>query len=168
MAEQANPMQAPNMPAPNNPAAKAFEECTKELRTTFFPPEMVKETLKKFKVPEDKWKPIESALAQKDIFALVKQKAAAMNPNPLNDQKRLGEGVKLVRETLLQVFGDTLKANGITDEKQIEGMLSDIQHQKSDRLYKCAQEAKEKFAQSRKPDPQEDKGDEDEDQSDQD
>lgn len=120
---------------------QTVDECSKELLLAYFPEPFVKETLKKFNVPEDKWDAIKSALANKDkeVIKIVEEKAAQMDPNPLKDPQARQAAVKLFRETLLQVFSDVLKANGITDEKQIQAMLDDVQQQKAQRFAKCMQ-----------------------------
>jgi hypothetical protein len=117
----------------------AVEECSRELLLAYFPEAFVKETLKKFNVPQDKWEAITKSLNEKDkeVVKIVEEKASKLNPNPLKDPQQRQEAVKIFRETLLQVFSDAMKQNGITDEKQIQSMLDNIQQQKAKRFAQC-------------------------------
>lgn len=117
------------------------DECSKELLISYFPKVFVIETLKKYNVPQDKWDAITSDLSQKDkqVIKTVEDKASQMNPNPLKDPQQRQAAVKLFRETLTDLFASTMKANGITDSKQISDMLNDIQQQKAKRFAMCMQ-----------------------------
>lgn len=125
---------------PSTPPGLA-DECSRELLISYFPKVFVTETLKKYNVPEDKWDAITSDLAQKDqqVIKTVEDKASQMNPNPLKDPQQRQAAVKLFRETLTDLFASTMKANGVTDEKQISDMLNDIQQQKAKRFAMCMQ-----------------------------
>lgn len=120
---------------------QAADECSKELLLAYFPEPFVKETLKKHNVPQDQWDAIQKELSSKDkdVIKTVEQKAAKMDPNPLKDPQARQAAIKLFRETLYQVFADVLKAHGVTDEKQIQAMLDDVQQQKAQRFAKCMQ-----------------------------
>lgn len=122
-------------------AETSVDECSKELLLAYFPEPFVVETLKKFNVPEDKWGTISKDLVSKDkeVVRIVEEKAATMDPNPLRDPQARQAAVKLFRDTLLGLFSDVLKANGVTDEKQIQDMLDDVQQQKAQRFAKCMQ-----------------------------
>lgn len=126
---------------PGFAADQAVDECSKELLLAYFPEPFIRETLKKFNVPEDKWNKIASELISKDkeVVSVVEEKAAAMTPNPLRDPQARQEAVKLFRDTLLSLFTDVMKANGVDDEKQIQAMLDDLQKQKAERFTKCMQ-----------------------------
>jgi len=117
------------------------DECSRELLISYFPKVFVTETLKKYNVPQDRWDAIANDLAQKDkqVIATVEDKATKMNPNPLKDPQQRQAAVKLFRETLTDLFASTMKANGITDDKQISDMLNDIQQQKAKRFAMCMQ-----------------------------
>lgn len=123
----------------NTEAVATPEECSKEMVLAYFPAPFVKETLKKFGVPEDKAEAISTTLASKDgqIIQMVEEKAAAMETNPLRDPQARQAAVKLFRDTLFQVFASVVKENGITDEQKIQQMLDDIQRQKAERFAKC-------------------------------
>ena len=62
-----------------------------------------------------------------------------MNPNPLKDAQQRQAAVKLFRETLIDLFSSTMKANGISNDQQIQEMLNDIQQQKAKRFAMCMQ-----------------------------
>lgn len=130
------PTQAP----PSNPPGLA-DECSRELLISYFPKVFVTETLKKYNVPQEKWETIANDLALKDkeVIKTVEEKAAKLNPNPLKDPQQRQAAVKLFRETLTDLFAGTMKANGVTDEKQISEMLNDIQQQKAKRFAMCMQ-----------------------------
>lgn len=128
-----------HMPSSNPPGMS--DECSRELLISYFPKVFVTETLKKYNVPQDKWDAISSDLSQKDkqVIKTVEDKASKMNPNPLKDPQQRQAAVKLFRETLTDLFSSTLKANGVTDDKQIGEMLNDIQQQKAKRFAMCMQ-----------------------------
>lgn len=120
------------------------DECSKELLLTYFPKPFVNETLKKYNVPQDKWDAINQQLSEKDkqVISIVEDKASKMNPNPLKDAQQRQAAVKIFRETLRQIFSEVMKNNGITDEKQLEAMLDDIQQQKARRFAQCMERRK--------------------------
>lgn len=122
-------------------STQTLDECSRELLLTYFPEPFVKETLQTFDIPETKWDAIQKGLASrdKDVIQQVEKKAAEMNPNPLKDPQTRQAAVKLFRETLLTLFSDVMRENGITDEKQIQAMLDSIQLQKAQRFAKCLQ-----------------------------
>lgn len=129
--------------ATTDAAEQTVDECSRELLLTYFPEPFVKETLKTFNIPENKWEDIEKALANKDkdVIQLVEKKAAEMDPNPLKDPQARTAAVKLFRATLFQIFSDVMQANGVNDEKQIQAMLDSIQLQKAQRFAKCMQKS---------------------------
>lgn len=148
------------------------DECARELLLSYFPEPIVKEALKKFNVPEDKWAAITKSLSAKDkeVVKIVEQKASAMNPNPLKDPQQRQAAVKLFRETLLQIFSDAMKEGGVTDSSQFQAMLDDIQQQKAKKFAMCMEKQKaqlEKSQQTHKPSTDDEEGD-DEDYSDED
>lgn len=129
---------------PSNPPGLS-DECSRELLISYFPKVFVAETLKKYNIPQDKWDAITNDLAQKDkeVIKTVEERASKVNPNPLKDPQQRQAAVKLFRETLTDLFSSTLKANGITDDKQIADMLNDIQQQKAKRFAMCMQKMSE-------------------------
>lgn len=156
--------------APSAAASNAANECTKELLLSYFPQNFVKETLKKFNVPQDKWDSIAQALADrnKDVVKLVEDKAAQQNPNPLKDPALHQQAVAIFRDTLLQVFSDVAKANGVTDDEQIKKMFVDIQQQKAKRFVECRRQAEEAAGGKTNPNAKEEENDDDDDDEDDD
>lgn len=136
-----------NLDAADLAAPAAMDECSKDLLLSYFPEKFVNETFKRFNISEDKWAAINATLStkDKDIVKLVEQKAASMNPNPLKDPQQRQAAVKLFRETLLQVFTDALKANGIQDTSQFQAMLDDIQQQKAKKFAQCMEKQREQL-----------------------
>lgn len=120
------------------------DECSQEVLLSYFPEVFVKETLKRFNVPKDKWDSINQDLATRDkqIIKIVESKAEKMNPNPLKDPRHRQEGVKLFRDTLYENFSAVMHANGIKDEKQINEMLEDIRQQRAQRFARCMEKKK--------------------------
>lgn len=159
-------------------APTAMDECSKELLLSYFPAAFVNDTLKRFNIPEDKWEGINKSLSikDKDIVKIVEQKASSMTSNPLKDPQQRQTAVKLFRETLLQVFTDALKENGITDANKFQAMLDDIQQQKAKKFAQCMEKQKEQIQQSPKSeskdnvnlDQNDDSDDEDQDEDDSD
>lgn len=135
-------------------APSAAEECSRELLLSYFPEAFVNDTLKRFNIPEDKWAAINKSLSNKDkeVVKLVEEKASAMTPNPLKDPQQRQAAVKLFRETLLQVFSEALKENGLTDTNQYQAMLDDIQQQKAKKFAECMEKEKQKLQQQTKSD----------------
>jgi hypothetical protein len=129
------------MATPLTGAEQTVDECSRELLLAYFPQPFIKETLKKFNVPETEWEPIQQELANKDreVIKIVEQKASQMDPNPLKDPQERQAAVKLFRETLFQVFNDVMQEHGVKDNKLVQSMLDDIQQQKAQRFVKCMQ-----------------------------
>ncbi len=122
----------------------AIDDCAKELLLSYYPPEFVLETLKKFNVPKEKWDDIVDGLKMKDkdVIHTVEEKASQMDPNPLKDPQQRQEAIKIFKDTLLQIFTSVVKPAGITDEKTIQAMLDDIQQQKAKRFAQCIEKRK--------------------------
>ncbi len=122
----------------------AADECTKELLLSNFPEPIVQDTLKRFNIPQDKWAGITIALSDKDkeIVKIVEKKAAAMTPNPLKDPQQRQAAVKLFRDTLMAVFSDAMKDNGVTDTSKFQAMIDDIQQQKAKKFAMCMEKKK--------------------------
>lgn len=120
-------------------AAPQDEECSQEILLSYFPASFVGDTLTRFNVPKDQWDAItkELSVKDKDIIKQVEAKAGKMTPNPLKDPQQRQAAVKLFRDTLLENFSAVMKAHGVTDDKQIQSMLDDIQQQKAKRFARC-------------------------------
>lgn len=117
--------------------------CSKDILLSYFPEVFVRETLVKFNVPKDKWDSIVKELAEKDktVIKTVEEKASKLSQSPLKDPQQRQAAVKLFRETILEIFSDVMKNNGVTDEKQIHAMLDDIQQQTARRFAACIKKA---------------------------
>lgn len=131
------PLVAEDSKSPSPVVSKT--DCSKEILLAYFPEVFVKDTLAKFKVPADKWDAIVKGLNERDknIVKIIEEKAQKLNPNPLKDSQQRQAAVKLFRETLLEQFSEVMKANGITDDKQIQNMLDDVQQQKAKHFAMC-------------------------------
>lgn len=125
-------------------AAQNTDDCSKEILLSYFPAPYVIETLKKFNVPQNKWDSIVTALSitDKTIISDVENKANKIRPNMMKDPQQRQAVVKLFRETLLKAFGEAMKSNGITDEKNFQAMLDDIQQQKAKAFARCMEKHK--------------------------
>lgn len=120
-------------------ADNALAECSKELLLAYFPEAFVNEALKKFNVPESEWAGINEELAakDKDVISIVEDKASKIDPNPLKDPQQRQAAVKIFRETLFEVFSGVMKKHGVTDDKQIQAMLDEVQLHKANRFKEC-------------------------------
>lgn len=119
--------------------AAVDEECSQEILLSYFPGVFVSETLVRFNVPKDQHEAIKKELAvkDKDIIKQVEAKANKQTPNPLKDPQQRQAAVKLFRDTLFENFSAVLRAHGVTDDKQIQAMLDDVQQQKAKRFARC-------------------------------
>jgi hypothetical protein len=104
----------------------------------------VETTLDKFNVPKEKYPAITKDLAdnEKNIISKVEEKASKITPNPLKDPQQRQVAVKIFRETLMDIFSDVMNKNGITDDKQLQAMLEDIQQQKAKKFAECLERHK--------------------------
>lgn len=120
------------------------DDCTQKALRSFFPEKYVKESLQKFHVPESKWSAITQGLTAKeqDVARIVEEKAQKMSSNPLKDPNQRQTAVKIFKDTLYETASQVLKANGITDDKQIQDMVDDIQHQKAKQFAQCIEKHK--------------------------
>lgn len=117
----------------------APDMCSQAMLFSYFPESFVEQTLKKFAIPQEKWKQIEADLAEKDsqIVKIVEEKAAKKDPTLVHDFKRRHEMAALFQQTFLEIFTEVMTKNGITDTTQIEAMLKDIQKQKVEQFKGC-------------------------------
>lgn len=124
---------------PQNPQNVQSDECSKEILLSYFPKQFVQDVLKSNNVPQDQWAGILQDLDAKDrqVISTIEQKAGHMNPNPLKDPQQRAAVAKLFRETLTQMFTEVLNKHGVKDEKQIQGMLDEVQKRKAKRFAEC-------------------------------
>ena len=132
---------APSTPQPQQsaPSFPQDDACTKEILLSYFPQQFVQEVLKDSNIPQDQWAGITTDLAAKDqtVITVIEQKASSMTPNPLKDPQQRAAVAKLFRETLTEMFSEVMKKHGVTDDKQIQSMLDDIQKRKAKRFAEC-------------------------------
>jgi hypothetical protein len=128
-------------------------DCSDEVLRRFFPKDITLEVLKKHNVPQDKWEGITNDLQATDgqiIKALEERvkpmmekfknspEAAQNSDDPaLNEQK--AEMVQFFRDTITNAFAGVLNKYGITDQKEIQAMLDEIQELKFKRFEECGQ-----------------------------
>ena len=97
-------------------------------------------------MPQDKWDAIIKGLTDKDpeVLRAVEEKASKLETNPFKDRSAAQRqvAVKIFRETLFEKFNDVMKANGITDQKQVQAMLDDIALQKAKNFAACIEKQK--------------------------
>lgn len=119
--------------------ATVDEECSEAVITAFFPPVFVEQTLQNFEIPVKYRSNIIRDLSQKDseVIPAVEERAAAMDPNPLNDPAHRQEAVTLFRKTLLDIFYGVVQNYDVTDRTKAQAMLDDIQKQKLERFRSC-------------------------------
>lgn len=125
------------------PAAEEAD-CSHNALRSYFPEKFVGATLKKLNVPEDKWQPIIEGLKNReaDVENIVEANAEKLSPNPLKDPQQRQAAVKLFKDALFEVAGKVFRANGITDDAQINAILSDIQQQKVKQFSECIEKNK--------------------------
>lgn len=128
--------------AASYPDSSAMEQ---DEMMSYFPEKFVANTLEKYKVPQAQRLAIQKELADKDqeVVALVEEKAAKMDPNPLRDPKLRQEAVKIFRDTLYEVFSNVMHSHGMTDREELHSMLDDIQQQKAEYFAQTIEQQKE-------------------------
>lgn len=114
-------------------------KCTKEELMRFFPEQLVTSVLIKAKLPKEQANAIAKELSEKDreLERLVEEKSAQVEPNPFKNLSHRDLAIKIYRETLYQVFAKVLKANGITNEDQIQTLLDELQEARSKLFIEC-------------------------------
>jgi hypothetical protein len=149
-----------NLSADQRPAPKTgfdsdspIAECSKEFLISYFPASIVGPALEKFNLPKDKLASITKDLSEteKSIISQVEEKASKITPNPLKDPQQRQVAVKIFRETLLEIFTGVLNKNGVTDGKQIQAMLEEIQQQKAKKFADCLDKHKPQPAEVQPP-----------------
>lgn len=119
--------------------------CSKEILMSFFPQPVLKNVLIKHKVSEETADKIAKELSHKDqeVVKTVEHKAGEMEPNPLNDLSQRDLAIKIFRETLFQVFSQSLKDNKLSfDDAQIQTILDDMQEAKGKLFVECIKKEK--------------------------
>ena len=121
------------------PSEEVVNKCTKEELMTFFPQQVVESVLLKAKVPHEKAVVIAKELSQKDreFTKIVENKASKMDQDPFKDLSQRDLAIKIYRETLYEVFAKVLKANGVTNDDQIQSLLEEMSAAKSKLFIDC-------------------------------
>ncbi len=117
--------------------------CDEAILMSYFPAPFVEKTLDKHNVPQGQREAILKELAEKDkeVIALVEEKAAKMPKNPLRDPSLRQEAIKIFRDTLYELFSKTMQAHGTTNREEILVMLDEVQRQKAEYFAKCMEHA---------------------------
>lgn len=123
----------------NAPLTIDHSLCTKQNLMTFFPEPVVKAVLSQYQVSQADADTIAKELAQKDqdVVKIVENKASNMQPNPFKDPTQRDLAHKVFKETLYEVFANTMKAHGFKDEDQIQTMLEEIRATKGKLFVEC-------------------------------
>ena len=114
-------------------------KCTKEELMRFFPEQLVQSVLIKANVSKDQAEAIAQDLARKDrdLAKLVEEKSAQMESNSFKSLSHRDLAIKIYRETLYEVFAQVLKKHGITDDKQVQSLLDELQEARSKLFIEC-------------------------------
>jgi hypothetical protein len=121
------------------------ENCANILLISYFPESVVNQVLSEYQVSQDLWPAINADLAKQDdvIISIVEKKAASMEPNPLYDVNQKNVAVNVYRQSLFEVFSQTMNKYGIDRRERIEAMLDEIQYKKG-KLYNDCMQKKQK------------------------
>jgi hypothetical protein len=130
---------SPREARPTMPKFSGNQECKTEIMLSYFPEEFVGVTLEKFNVPQAQRSAIKTELSGKDkeVIAIVEERAAKMSPNPLKDPQHRQEAIKIFKDTLYEMFSGVMQKHGVNDKEQIQAMLDDVQQQKAKYFAKC-------------------------------
>lgn len=111
---------------------KRDDQCSKETVKSFFPRSVVASVLTENGIPQDKVDLIVAQLTEQsgNVFKIVEEKAGKMDPNPLKDFTQHKKVAQLFRETVRDIFAQTLNAHGIDDQELIQKMAKKIQKKK--------------------------------------
>lgn len=125
---------APCLPAveaeENSPSLAVNDEsCSQANLLSHFPSIFVGQTLQAFAIPESKREAILAELKSKEgeVIRRVEEKALQSKSNPLKDPEQRPQALQLFRQSLMEVFTEVLKSNGVSDDKTIEKMMQDLQ-----------------------------------------
>lgn len=106
-----------------------------------FPDSLVTQALDKFKIPKNEWSGIIGDLAYKQtkVEALMKERAAKMNPNPYGPPPKPVTLSKLYRDIIYEMFTTTLNQFDVNDPALVDEMFNNILEWKADREWECYQ-----------------------------
>lgn len=126
---------------PSNPIAPPQDHatpCRKEFGFYFYPKTVVEQVLPKYKIDPAKIKSIVKGLEADDLKVndTVWARAQKMTPNPFLDEDK-ADDQKLYRDVVTEFFSNTLKQNGIQDQKLINTIFDDVQLLRTEKLAAC-------------------------------
>ncbi len=113
--------------------------CSKEELLSFFPQPVIEYVLIHAHVSQEEATQIAKELAGKnrELLKLVEKKAAELSPNPFQSSNEREIAARIYQETLYEVFAQTLKAHGMTDDHQIRSLLEEMRVTQSKLFVDC-------------------------------
>lgn len=114
--------------------------CYWDIPKLLFQPEWVSEALQLHYISQSAWGLVNSTLQDRiqEVRGLVQTRARSLRPNPLTTRPFDSEGAaKIMRDTLYDIFRDTLNYHGITNESDIRDMFYLIERRHHDVLDRC-------------------------------
>jgi len=115
--------------------------CYKDLKLTFFSPDLVKQALSMHyrTISQSDWGPIVDLLQSRsqDVPEIIKIRANRMNPNPLEYPFDGSRAAELLYQTVYEIFSDVLHGYNVGNDGQIREMFNYIKQQQSMRLQPC-------------------------------
>jgi len=117
------------------------DDCANFLLISYFPESIVNEVLSAYQVSQGLWPAINADLAeQSDVVVNIdEKKAASMKSNPMYDVTQENATANVYRQSLFEVFSQTMNKYGIDRPEQIEAMLDEIQYKKGELYDDCMQ-----------------------------
>ena len=114
-------------------------KCTKEELMRFFPHQIVHALLIKANIPEDKADAIAKELSDrnKDFARILEEKSEKITPNPFKNLSQRDLANQIYQQTLYEVFANTLRTHGITDEEKIQSLLSQLKEDRTKLFMEC-------------------------------
>jgi hypothetical protein len=113
--------------------------CYRRLQTGFFPSIAVNRALSLYNVAQGQWPLINAKINERiaEMPKILRKRAFAMHPNPLEYPFQKKVAAELLYRTLLELFRDIMHESMITDESQIQEMFEFIARQHKELLESC-------------------------------
>lgn len=120
--------------------------CLKNMQLHFFETTRVNEVLNFYQIPQEYWSPIviEIQLRSVEVPGRMKQKTNRMVPNPIEYPMNRNQAAKLLKETLYEVFSESIRASSTTQhgrlplqESTIELMFNYLFYKQMPKLIAC-------------------------------
>jgi hypothetical protein len=120
----------------------AQNSCAEMFKDDQFPSDVVNSILRKFRVPSDKWSPINRDLARQmtRVESIAREKGAQLTPNPFDPPQQTVVIGRLYREAEREVFRQVMEQNGVEGERDIHEMFDEIQYEKAAIIWQCFRE----------------------------